>query len=180
MTFVQRSIVLLSTLLALSACKSLDKEEPPLCPHVSMLADSAAMTRFAPGGGQEEKDRQFKAELTSFHGVCRYDPEAKKMLFTLNVGIDAERYPALAGGRADIAYYVAIPAFYPDPQGKALFPVRLDFSQDSKRLHVTDDELEIAIPMSADPKELGKYEVFLGLQLTPAELAYNRQHREDR
>ena len=98
------------------------------------------------------------------------------MILTLQVGIDAERRPALTGRRADIAYYIAIPAFYPDPKAKQVLPVTLEFSSDSNRLHYTDGEVQILVPMS-DLKELPKYEIFVGLQLTPDELAFNRQQK---
>ncbi|MTJ83256.1 MAG: hypothetical protein F8N37_19895 [Telmatospirillum sp.] len=177
MKFASRSIALLSSLLALSACKALDKEEPPLCPRVSVLADSAVLTRFAPGAARDDNNKLLTVELTSFHGTCRYDPEEQQMRFTIDVGIDADRFPAMKGQHADIAYYVAIPAFYPNPSGKAQFPLSLDFS-DSRHLHVTDEGLKIAIPMAPSLKDLAKYEVFIGLQLTADELAYNREKRD--
>jgi hypothetical protein len=177
MTFALRCVALLSSLLALSACKSFDKEEPPPCPHVSILADSASLTRFAPGAAQDDKGTVLKAELTSFHGSCSYDADEHRMNFELNIGIDAKRGPAMTGDHADVAYYVAVPAFYPAPFGKEVFPLPLNFGEGKDRLHITDDTLHIAIPMGADIKELNKYEVFLGLQLTPDELSHNREKR---
>ncbi len=179
MNFATRSIALFTALLALSACKAFDKEEPPICPRVSALADSIAMTKFRSGPGRDLTDVELKAEMTSYHGSCLYDAEAKQMRLTLEVGIDAERRPALAGRRADISYYIAIPAFYPDPQAKQVLPVTLEFSEASNRVHYTDGEVEISIPM-ADMKDLPKYEVFVGLQLTPEELAFNRQQKGPR
>ncbi len=70
--------------------------------------------------------------------------------------------------------------FFPNAEGKKTLPVALDFPSDTNRLKITDDELEISIPMPLDPKQLNKYEVFLGLQLSPEELAYNRQKRGQR
>jgi hypothetical protein len=179
MNFATRSIVLFTALLALSACRAFDKEEPPMCPRVSALADSVTLTKFRPGPGRDISDVQLMAEMTSFHGECRYDAEAKQMRLTLQVGIDAERRPALAGRQADIGYYIAIPAFYPNPQAKQILPVKLEFAADANRLHYTDGEVEISIPM-ADLKDWPKYEVFVGLQLTPDELAFNRQQRGPR
>jgi hypothetical protein len=176
MNFAKRSIALLTTLLALSACKAFDKEEPPMCPRVSALADSVVMTKFRPGQGRDMTDVELRAEMTSYHGSCRYNAETRQMIIKMQVGIDAERRPALSGRHADIAYYIAIPAFYPDPKAKQILPVSLDFSSDSNRAHVTDGEVEISIPIT-NLKELPKFEVFVGLQLTPDELAFNRQQK---
>jgi hypothetical protein len=179
MKFAKRSIALLATLLALSACKMFDKEEPPLCPRVSALADSVSVTKFRPGAGRDAADVAMRAEMTSFHGSCHYDPETQQMNITLQVGIDAERRAAMAGRNADVFYYVAIPAFRPDPRAKQIMPVALNFPSDSDHLHYVDNEVQIAIPMP-NFKELAKYEVFVGLQLTPEELAYNRQHKDEK
>ncbi|PKU23751.1 hypothetical protein [Telmatospirillum siberiense] len=179
MNFAKRSIVLFSSLLALSACKAFDKEEPPLCPRVSALADSVTLTKFKPGPGRDLTDVELKAEMTSYHGSCHYDAEAKQMHVLLEVGIDAERRPGLAGRTAQVAYYIAVPTFYPDPKAKQILPVTLQFADDSNRLHYTDSEVDIAIPM-ANFKDLTKYEVFVGLQLTPDELAFNRQQKRGR
>lgn len=176
MNFATRSMVLFASLLALSACKAFDKEEPALCPRVSALADSVVMTKFRPGPGRDITDVELRAEMTSYHGYCHYDAEANQMRVTLQVGIDAERRPALVGRNTNIGYYIAIPAFYPDPKAKQVLPVALEFDSDSNRLHVTDDEVEISIPMT-DMKDLPKYEIFVGLQLTPDELAFNRQQK---
>lgn len=176
MNFAKRCIVLISTLLALSACKAFDKAEPPPCPRVSSLADSVTLTKFKPGPGRDLTDVQYLAELTSYHGSCHYDPEAKMMHVNLEIGIDAERRPALGGRTVSMAYYIAIPTFYPDPKAKQILPVTLQFDSDSNRVHYTDSEVEVLIPMS-DFKDLAKYEVFVGLQLTPEELAFNRQQK---
>jgi hypothetical protein len=176
MKFAKRSITLLIALLSLSACKAFDKEEPPMCPRVSALADTVTQTKFRPGAGRDARDIEYRAEITSYHGSCHYDPQAREMHVSFEVGIDAERRQALVSRHAVINYYVAIPFFRPDPFAKTLLPVELDFSEDSNRLHVTDDTVNIVIPMP-NLKEMIKYEIFVGLQLTPEELAYNRQQK---
>jgi hypothetical protein len=180
MKFSPRCLALVAALLVLSGCKAFDKQEPPLCPHVSALADTVSLTRLAPNAGQDASKALFKAEITGYHGSCRYDAEEKRMLFTLNLDIDVQRLPAMADRHADLAYYIAIPAFYPNPEGKKIMPIGLDFSEGSNWTHVTESDIELSIPMPSDPKELGKYEVFLGLQLTPDEVAFNRAKRNAR
>jgi len=179
MNFATRSITLLTALLSLSACKVFDKEEPPLCPRVSALADSVAVTKFRPGSGRDASDVTLKAEMTSFHGTCHYDFETRQMNISLELGIDAERRPAMTGRRADVAYYIAIPAFYPDPNAKQVLPVTLEFPSDSNQLHYVDSAVQISIPI-ADLKTLPRYEVFVGLQLTPDELTFNRQQKANK
>lgn len=179
MNFPRRSAALLLALAALSGCKAFDKEEPAYCPRVSVLADTANLVQFRPGSGRDVSDEQLRAEFASYHGTCRYDKPNKTMTISMNVGIDAERRPGAQGRAADLAYFVAIPAFYPKPEAKVVMPVALQFPDNSNYVHYVDEEVRISIPIE-DLKQLKKYEVFVGLQLTPEQLDYNRQKHASR
>lgn len=175
MTFSFRLLALAALLLTLGACGSVDKsKEPPPCPRVSILNDAAKMMRFRPGQGRDITDVQLQAEVISYHGFCKYEPEKKQMTVVLQIGIDAQLGPAAAGRNADIAYFVAVPAFYPQPQAKQVMTVPLAFPENTNHVRYTDEELSVTIPLS-DIKELGKYDVILGLQLTADEVDYNRR-----
>ena len=169
------AVATVSSLLALSGCKMFVKEEPPPCPRVSILADAAKLTRFRPGPGRDVTDMVVQAEVSSYHGSCFYNSEAKTMSIDIQVGINAQKGAALVDNKVEVAYFVAIPAFFPEPQAKAVLPVTLEFPKNSHAVRLTDEQLAITIPVK-DVKELGGYEVFLGFQLEPAELEYNRQH----
>jgi hypothetical protein len=172
-----RMTVIAVSLGALSACSLFSSSEPqPPCPRISVLADAASLTRFKPGSGRDLTDVELKAEFAGYKGSCEYDPDDRTMTLTLRVGIDATRGPAAKGNSADIAYFVAIPAFYPDPRAHAVLPVTITFPDNTDRVRYTDDEVSIAIPI-AKLAELQKYKVYLGLQVDPDQLDYNRQSR---
>ena len=170
--------LLLLAALPLAACGTDTKDLPP-CPRVSVLADAAKMTRFRPGEGRDPTDVVMRAEFLSYRGSCTYDAEKKMAKLSLQVGIGVERGPAAASRQQSLAYFVAIPAFYPDPKGRSEMQVVIDFPEKSDRVRYTDEEVEVAIPV-ATLKDLPKYEVFLGLQLDHAALDYNRRHSESR
>lgn len=174
---LSKSLLLLAVL-PLAACGTDAKDLPP-CPRVSVLADAAKMTRFKPGDGRDLTDVVLRAEFLSYRGSCTYDAEKKVAKLSLQVGIGIERGPAAAGRQQTLSYFVAIPAFYPDPKGRSEMPVVIDFPEKSDRVRYTDEEIEVAIPV-ANLKDLPKYEVFLGLQLDHAALEYNRRHGDTR
>ncbi|MDR3326101.1 MAG: hypothetical protein LBS66_02165 [Rhodospirillaceae bacterium] len=147
-----------------------------MCPLVSALSDSVTLTKFRPGPGRDLTDVKFKAEITDYHGSCEYNAETKQVQLALKVGITADRHVGLDGRYADVNYYIAIPAFYPKLQAKQIIPVKLEFPEKTNRLHYVDDEINISIPQ-VDLKDMPAYEVFVGLQLTPDELSFNRQHK---
>jgi hypothetical protein len=176
MKFAGRITVLLSVLVALSACKAFDTQPPPPCPRISILGDAAKLTRFRPGPGRTAADAELTAELSSFHGSCTYDAAKRNMTVTLQVGIDAALRPAAKEWTADLSYFIALPVFYPNPNAKRVIPVYLEFSSGDGRVHYTDDEVEVSFPV-LEIKELAKYEVIVGLQLTPEQVEYNRQRK---
>jgi hypothetical protein len=160
-------------LLALSGCKVFVKDEPPPCPRVSVLEDASKLVRFT-GASRDPNTIQMSAEITKYRGSCFYDKDDKKMEVTLNVGIDAFAGPAFTGGKQQLQYFVAIPAFS-GPEGKQIFPLAIEVPKDSKGTHITDGDVTLTFPVR-DIKKLEAYEVFIGFQLTPEELDYNRKH----
>ena len=168
-----RTLLLLAGL-PLAACSALETRDLPPCPRVSVLADASKLTRFRPGDGRDPTDVELQAEFLSYRGSCNYDPEKKVITLTLTVGIGVARGPAAKGPVQSLAYFIAIPAFYPDPKGRSELPVTVEFPEKADRVRYTDDEVEVSIPI-ANLKDLGKYEVFLGLQLDRAALDYNRR-----
>lgn len=71
---------------------------------------------------------------------------------------------------------MAILDFYPKEQGKKIFPVNIDFTSKPDELEVKDKNVKIIIP-DVEGKASKDFQVFLGLQLTPEEIEYNRQNK---
>lgn len=160
--------------LALSGCKIFVKEEPPPCPRVSVVEDASKLVRFHLGS-TDVKDIEMTAEIVKYRGSCHYDKDDKVMEVSLDVGIDAYAGPAFTPGERKIAYFIAVPAFFPSAEGKKIFPVTLDIPAGPKGVHVTDSDVHIQIPIK-DIKKLEADEIFVGFQLEPSELDYNRKH----
>jgi len=169
--------LLAAAALALAGCSMFEtKKEQPPCPRVSVLADAATLTRFKPGTGRDLTDIDLEASFASYHGTCNFDWDTRVMTITMQVGIDGRLGPAAKQRKADIGYFVAIPTFYPDPKAKLVVPVSLAFAEGTDRVRYVDDEVNIAFPIK-DLRDLAKYEVFVGLQLLPDEVEYNRKLR---
>jgi hypothetical protein len=164
---------LCTALLALSGCKVFVKDEPPPCPRVSVLEDGSKLVRFT-GPNHDAQSIEMSAEITKYRGSCFYDKDEKKMDVKVSVSIDAFAGPAFNPGPHRVDYFVAIPAFS-GADGKKVFPLKLDIPQDPKGLHITDNDVTLSFPIK-DIKKLEAYEIFVGFQLTPEELDYNRKH----
>jgi hypothetical protein len=141
---------------------------------VSILADAAKLTRFRPGPGRDVTDVVLQARLTDYHGGCHYNKDDHTMTIELQVGMDLERGPAMAEGRQQLSYFIAVPTYFPFEGAKKTLPVIVEFPKGRQLLHISDRDVEISFPVR-NIKELERYEVFVGLQMDEAELNFNRQ-----
>ena len=99
--------------LAVSACTVFEEERPPPpCPRVSILGDTAAITKFRPGPGRDLTDVLYEGVVTNVTGRCTYANGGKGANPTLSMDvalvIEARRGPANRDGRAMFAYFVSI------------------------------------------------------------------------
>lgn len=172
---VASASALLLAVLGLVGCSAGARleDEPPPCPRVSFLSEAATLTRFRPGQGRDITDLELAAELTGYHGSCDYDKRSNSMLVTLQFNMTAQRGPAAQGRNAELSYFIAMPTFFPEPKAKQVLPVSLAFPDNTDRVRYTDGEVTITFPIK-DVKEMARYEIFAGFQLTQQEVDYNR------
>jgi hypothetical protein len=161
-----------AALTAVSACGIFGKPQLPSCPPVAIVADTAKLVKFRPGPGRDLTDVEFEAELSDFRGQCDYDKKGANIDVT--VAFTVSRGPAMQGRQAQFDYFVAIPRYRPAEAGKRIFTVAATFDTPAQRGVLTD---EVRLQLSIKPEEAESYEIYLGLQLSPDELEFNRRHR---
>jgi hypothetical protein len=82
--------------------------------------------------------------------------------------------PAATSKDIDVDYFVAIPQYFPDPAGKHVFEVHHHLQPGSGRTaRIDEHDVRAFIPLKKE-EPAAAYDVYVGLQLTPDELAYNR------
>jgi len=167
------ALVLLALASLVGACGSKEPKGEAACPTGLIPADSATVTRFREGPGRDLTDVVSEGEIVNILVQCKYDP--KGVTVDLQVAIAGGRGPADRSRIADFDYFVAII----DPQQnivqKQPFRVRFEFTDNRMRLGMIE-ELEPRVPLS-DAFEGPKYQLMVGFQLTPDELAWNRSQR---
>lgn len=180
--------VLLVTLL--SACSSdelqainpfADKTPPPPCPKVNLLADAATLTKFRPGPGEALIDVLFEAEFANVLMGCEHDIDDETNAGTLGIDlqmlIQASRGPADKSREGLIRYFVTLTDKEQSILGKEVFEVKAPFPGNRTRVRVTDDPVEMTVPLKAG--QTGRnFQIYVGFQLSQEELAYNRRKRQ--
>lgn len=169
-----RLAVLLGLLIA--GCTSGDKDLAP-CPSARVLADPSELTRFGDGSGRDPTDIVFEASFLRVAGECRYDKDGGEIAVELAVVLDMRKGPANADNKARFGYFIALTQVVPGTEPVVLkreaVPVEIDFAPGRVGL-IRTDKLELVIPR-ADAQDVRNYRLFLGFELTPDELAFNRR-----
>lgn len=172
---VVRSTLALSALaLLVAACGIFDKDVAYRCPAVFILEDAKDLTRFKAGPGRDITDILFEAEIVNFVGDCDYDEGQAEI--ELSVQIRVERGPANKGRKVEFDYFVAIPEFRTEAEGKSIFKVVGEFEGNRTRM-IYQDDLDMTIPVKV-PTDGAALEIVLGFQLTPDELKFNRSRTQ--
>jgi len=156
-------------LLALSGCGA-DKIVPP-CPPVRIDTATAAMTKFKDGAAQDMNNMEYRAELVGYKGQCTFKDDRVELSMDIDFAFEAG--PA-AGSAVKVPYFVAIPQFFPRPEGKRV----LEFSASEGKKgpqRIRESNVRTIIPLKKD-QPAAAFDVYIGLQLTQQQLDYNRAH----
>ncbi len=131
------------------------------------------MTRFLGSGGQDLTDVVFEVSLEPLGGFCEKDGE--DIAIELTVPIQVALGPADDSGRASFRYFVAIADQEREVIAREAFD--LDVPVDDNLGRVAFQEvLYPRIPVG-ESLNGAAYKIYVGLELTPDELAYNRARR---
>jgi hypothetical protein len=164
--------VALATLGALGACQ-VTTELP--CPGVKVLRDASQVTRFYPGRSEDAANLRYVATVDDAKLNCSYDSKTYERIdVALAVKFDATRPAKLAADQVELRYFVAIVNLQGEIMAKKDFPIRLDFASGATTA-TRVDSLRETIPVKY-PQNGGSLEIWVGYQLAPADLDYNRAH----
>ena len=147
----------------------------PVCPHVNVLGDADTITQFAPSAGQDLTDIAFDARLMGVKGSCQFDEEEKQVTLTMDVQFSATRGPSYRGP-VNLSYFVATLDDAKNVVGRQQFDLPVRFGSGDVRVEGAEQLSETYALKKKDA--LGAaYQVLVGFVLTPAQLAYNRNHK---
>ena len=169
----------------LAACEATEDLNPfdgpkvvvPACPTVKLLQDADKITVYSPGPGRDITDILYEAKLTGFSGECEYVGENgafQEVVVSVRAKFDLARGPADTRRIADLKYFVAVPEFFPAPEGKRQFVQRVRFPIGRNNITFNDDFVEIRIPLTKGRKGPGS-RVYIGFHLTRDQLDLNRR-----
>jgi hypothetical protein len=142
------------------------------CPLMGVLYETSRMVEFA---SEEERyaNIRYTGEVRGVRGLCRYvgdDP------ITMNLEIDMAfgRGPAADARRRTYRYWVAVTRRGVAPIEKQYFDIEVEFPRDRAVVTRTEEIQRIVIPRATADLSGENFEILVGLDLTPAQLEFNR------
>lgn len=167
--------VLLAIAGGLAACSG-DAKPDPGCPRISIVTDLAHATYFREGAGRDLTDVVAEGDLELRDLKCIYGRQQVDLDFHVLVAVVPG--PADRTHQMDVDYFVAVMDPSRSITAKETFRVRVNFG-DNRQRRIVDEQITPRIPLP--DKTLGSgYDVVVGFQLTPEQVAWNQQRRRAR
>jgi hypothetical protein len=172
----------LAALAALAGCTSSTQQAavtiPGGCPQVLVVGETSNVTKFQTGAGRDPTDVVLQARIADFQGSCALNARSRRLDVDLKLQVEAIQGPANRDRRGVYDYFVAIADPTDAILAKKVFPAEVAFATGTARLDMVE-ELTQTIPLRAN--EVGAdYRIYVGFQLSDAELAYNRARLQRR
>lgn len=164
---------LAAILLATAGCATPDPYAAVDCPTVGVLADAREITRFRHGGQRDVSDITWYGEISSVEFTC-YQPEGKEVVIgEASVVATFHRGLAATGDRQFFNLFSVMSEREDRIVDKSVFSMDVRFKGGRKVATARKTIKNIRVPTKGSlAPEL--YNVYIGFQLTPAEVAYNR------
>lgn len=165
--------------LALAACGG----QPPAatantapCPRIAILADGADLTRHSPGMQRDLTGLALDARIQGFEARCDFaGGDRSSLVVRVTPRFDVERGPAAEGRTAELPWFVVLTdAGDREVLARIAATTRVTFAPNVPRAQATGPAVQIDLPIGGGQRA-ADYTLRVSFQLTPEELALNRQ-----
>ncbi len=162
----------------LAGCGTTDPYSfPPVCPKSAAVPEAADLTRFT-AGGTDLTDMVIEARITGLKGKCSRDEDGR-LKVEVTVSMLLARGPAASGRSDGVDYFVAVTEGGGTEGGRILVKdalhLAVDFPPNVDRVALDGTPLVLSLP-TTKTKTGEAFSILAGFQLTPAQLAFNRDH----
>ncbi len=149
------------------------------CPLMGVLYDSSRVVQFAEPNVQRYANISFTGEMQGVRGLCRY-VEADPITMSLDIDMAFGRGPASTADRQTYRYWVAVTTRGRAPIAKEYYDLDVRFPRGEAVVTRTEHIERITIPRATADTSGENFEILVGFELTPDQLAFNRAGRRFR
>lgn len=147
------------------------------CPETGLMPEANEMPIFVDGQGKPQAaDIAAIAYTGNIRGGCNFDTPGQaemelKLTFTVRKGPRGKGLEKM-----HLPYFIAILGPHESVLQRKAFSTKVDF--DNEEAASASEEHDLLVPVPSR-EEAGGYKVVAGFQLTPEQLAFIREHRDD-
>ncbi|WP_270935596.1 hypothetical protein [Falsiroseomonas oryzae] len=146
------------------------------CPRIAILAEGADITRFRQGAPRDLTAQVVDVRISGFEATCDFiGRDTRRLAIRVTPRFDAELGPAAQGRTVDLPWFVALT----NPEDTAELArrdgiARMVFPPNVQRTTFVARPEQLTLTVE-EGRRAAEYLVRVSLQLTPDELAQNRQ-----
>jgi hypothetical protein len=146
------------------------EKNPGPCPEAFSLYEASRLVEFR--GAESFQNVGFTAEINKVSSLCRYIGESP-ISADLSLDIAFGRGPAAQETTATYEYFVAVTRKNIDVIEKQVFPITISFPDGVDVVEATEVVGEIIIPRANENTSGANFEIIVGFELTPEQIAFN-------
>lgn len=143
------------------------------CPLLGVLYDNARQVEFVQPGVERYANIGYTGEMEGVRGLCRY-VDADPITMSVEVDMAFGRGPASTSEQHTYRYWVAVARRGRAPIEKQYFDVEVRFPRDQLVVQRTEEIERITIPRATAETSGENFEILVGFELTPEQVAFNR------
>lgn len=143
------------------------------CPLLGVLYDSSRQVEFAQPGVERYANIAYTGEVEGVRGLCRY-VDADPITMSIEVDMAFGRGPSASGQVHTYRYWVAVARRGRAPIEKQYFDIEVEFDDDEAVVRRTEEVENIVIPRANADTSGENFEILVGFELTPEQIAFNR------
>ena len=175
----RNAVAAVACLLAVAGCGTTEgifgKEKTAACPVTGKLDTGDRLVRFGEGPGREEANVALVVEVTNVLAACSFEIEENSGEVELSMWFRARRGQAGTGNEDRFGYFVAVVS--PDDEVITRRAFEREVALAGEGAWTTmRDRLEVGMSV-AEGTDLSIYRIYVGLELSPEQLEYNRSFR---
>ncbi|WP_203294840.1 hypothetical protein [Maricaulis parjimensis] len=161
----------------LSGCQTvsnvLESPEPNAgpCPSALSLYDAHRIVEI--NGEVAYENIGFTGEILAVRSLCSYYGE-RPIIANLEMDMGFGRGPAAVGETRTYEYFVAVTRRDVGVIHKEVFPITVRFDRGQDRVFLTETIDAISIPRAEETTSGVNFEIIVGFELTPEQIAFNR------
>jgi hypothetical protein len=149
-----------------------EKSNPGPCPLMGVLYDASRMVEFEQAG-ERYANIGWTGEITGVRGLCTYY-DATPIEMNMDIDMAFGRGPMAGSDTRTYRYWVAVTRTDVAPIAKQYFDVTVKFPKGANAVTHVEKIKKIVIPRANAEIAGTAFEILVGFDLTPEELAYNR------